>query len=1776
MSKFSTILKTYENDLDGISNKLGFSKRTFAEWGSQVSTSFKEAEVGSNKLYTAFNKLWGATKTAFVVPKEELDWKRTKSGDIVTEDNIDSYILQISRSDAKEFAQSIRKESVAVSAGTQSWDDYFNTLENDGLSCIVDLIKNTDDLSKITGEDLVRAIQKARQDALDHNAALGQQTLGAKAAKKALKAVSVVGNALLSMGLSMLISAITGKIVEWTQAQENAIAAADEAISKFNEERQALAKAKTTIDDISDDYKKLADGVDNLGRNVSLNSEEYAQYNNIVNQIAEMFPQMVQGYTDEGKAIIKHKGDVEKLTQAYENQKKTAQDAIIVGAAETFKGFKAKVSDYATAPWTKNGSLRLKRLTDEIISTQGDAEAIKKIINNGTSGLEIRDLYEKLGLDFRWLRSDKGYAKDLSEHFTSILSLANTLNTEIESETAKVKPVMQAYLDKSFELNKVDSATADLVKQIVNQFDAEFYNQFDNETEMATWIDKNIVKKLQDKDIKAQFTAALDLQTQFNEGNIPVKDYQDKINALLELIKNFPEETKKSIMLLFGIETDEKGNPTSEVDTMLENVKKKLDGKYGKELGGLTKNELETLSGLDAREFANVEEWADVEKILEDAAKGAKDLTLSLSELEKTSDNISKLQTAFKEVSDDGYVTVKTLKEIQEATGLSGDEWVEYETKILNAKKGTAEWNKTLSELTVKILDNTIELGDLTTATDAERAALEKKIAATLRENGVSNGEAVAHSYVTQKLAEQTAKTIAAEIATDKFTGSITDLAKQCGVGEKALTAMTLKQMQLQNTKLNLTQQIGELTKYINTFKVALGLEDWKPNKYGNYVLSREQLIEMGVVFKKGSTGREGASYNGKWYNTYNELQSVVIADYLYKQMGTTEKDVDYSGITAPTYTADTKSDKSSTDEKEDKKPFDDNYYSYVDTWLEEAQKQAEKLEKGIEETNRRIEHAVEAGDVDLVNILTDKKLTKLTEKQDLHHRQADANRQTKENLRIALSSYLPSHLNNMAWDEEEKDEIRNQLASYNGEGLIDFTVRPQIDTSKLAEKGWEDVGEGIATVFSSTFYSEDFGLEAGKALVVTPILPDGTVLTPGELENYAYKMLNGEEVDVDIKMGLFDGVNYKEDADNLASTVHNLHEGLFSDGNFRVELQKYIDGLKQTIELTDDEDEKNRLQKKVNMIEGILGDIDSVSDAITEASDAWWELDSERAEAYKSMADTQDEFSQNWIDNQQHFNKLTEADEMKAYERKIKHNKDYLDKVLKDTKLSEEAKAALIKYFNDKITEDTKSAYSAGISALQSVAEKALDDYEEEMDARTKALELLRSKKDSRATLLQKYFDVINTVSDTSNEIYKQLRASKAMAEYLDEDTRKLLFNDDDYNALSKELETINAQADRLRRDYERDITGATTETLEEITSYYEKQYELLVKSYEIKKAELEVAKKEQQLNNVLNEKNVRMRVNGEWIYVANTQDVIDAQNELADAQQELLNAENGLSQQKELNELSLASDRLGTEINLLEKCTEDFRKQWEKLSEKMFEANSDVTEVLQAIKDGTCTELKDILDLCGSEFTSWLNNLTGANHVWRPTNVSSSKADNSNVYYSTATAPNGMEMAIKIKDGKTITEGLEPGTIVHTQGGDYKVTGGTAGNYKAEKIKAKYASGTKSTTSGNVLMGEDGFEAFISKNGHLIPINQPTIANVDSGGIVFNTEQMSNLRNLFDLSNIDSMPQSILSNTVSRDTNNVVNYNMYGNAVFDGNNPEEIFQQLGQYMTHNRFKTK
>ena len=523
----------------------------------------------------------------------------------------------------------------------------------------------------------------------DHNKTLDTATLKTKAWAFAKNAALNIGFTLVMMGISKAIDSMVN-------SQENAIKKADEFIEKFEEQRNTLTSNKKTIDSISSDYEKLAKGVDSLGRNVSLNTDEYARYNDIVNQIADMFPHMVQGYTDEGNAIIKCKGDVEELTQAYKDQKDAAQDAIIVGSAEVFAGFKASTDKDPEYIWEESGLLQMKELVDKIVATGGDVERIQEVINGlGGNSLVIGDVFDKIGLDKGWFDWNTLDAEYISENIKKFQSLFNTLNTEIDAQAAKIKPIMQAYLEQSDKFQLADEKVQDMVKQIVGQFDAEFYSQFDSETQMASWVEENVIDKLRgNKDLVNDFSVMFDLQTKFNKGDITVTEYQEKLTAFLSLIDTLPDETQKAIKLLFGITTNDDGTTSSDVDTMVANVKEKFKGKFEKEIGQLKLDELEILTNLDISPDG-IKDWSEVETLIANAGKEANKMTVSLKGVSDTLDELDKL---FKAYEDDMELTADEVADILE----EHPEYVQYLTKVGDKykvnQKALEDWNKAKEE----------------------------------------------------------------------------------------------------------------------------------------------------------------------------------------------------------------------------------------------------------------------------------------------------------------------------------------------------------------------------------------------------------------------------------------------------------------------------------------------------------------------------------------------------------------------------------------------------------------------------------------------------------------------------------------------------------------------------------------------------------------------------------------------------------------------------------------------------------------------------------------------------------------------------------------------------------------------------------------------------------------------------------------------------------------------------------------------------------------------
>lgn len=536
------------------------------------------------------------------------------------------------------------------------------------------------------------------------------------------------------------------------------------------------------------------------------------------------------------------------------------------------------------------------------------------------------------------------------------------------------------------------------------------------------------------------------------------------------------------------------------------------------------------------------------------------------------------------------------------------------------------------------------------------------------------------------------------------------------------------------------------------------------------------------------------------------------------------------------------------------------------------------------------------------------------------------------------------------------------------------------IDSGSSSSKDKKDKSKD--TPFDDSYYSAiDAWLEEAKKQIEN--LEKESEKLNRQLEN-AMDSANKEQTEI-LRKKIAENAKAQKDLLHEQNEAHRITQqellqslyayapslkGLSFDEISEVDLYNIETTLTKANENAADDDAKNSTSYSLNQFKGIVDDLKALSNEIEDNSEKWWTLDENAKGYWQSQIDFQSEYSQTWIDNQKAFDKLTDEEELAAYSRMINNNKGFQKQILNDVSLSEEAKLVLIKETNDKIVEIEKEAYSL----RQEMIENLKSDLTEEIDEKISAFEDLTNDKIDRLnhrasqysslrTLLQSYYDTINAVSDAQHEINKELAVSMTLYEYLNEETRKLLFNQEDYNTLNQKLLEIESQANLLQEEYNDDILAATKENIEEITSQYQMQYETLMKSYEIAKAELEVAKKKQQLNNVLAERNVRMFIDGQWQWVANTQDVQNAQTELADAQYEAQKAKTSLEQQESLNELTKSQDKITTQINYIETDLETIREKWQEMQKQIEDESFNLTSVLSELAEIDSPKLQSVI---------------------------------------------------------------------------------------------------------------------------------------------------------------------------------------------------------------------
>lgn len=202
-------------------------------------------------------------------------------------------------------------------------------------------------------------------------------------------------------------------------------------------------------------------------------------------------------------------------------------------------------------------------------------------------------------------------------------------------------------------------------------------------------------------------------------------------------------------------------------------------------------------------------------------------------------------------------------------------------------------------------------------------------------------------------------------------------------------------------------------------------------------------------------------------------------------------------------------------------------------------------------------------------------------------------------------------------------------------------------------------------------------------------------------------------------------------------------------------------------------------------------------------------------------------------------------------------------------------------------------SMYSIAKAIWEQEKQERIDAIQDQIDAENDRWEArekqLNHEKDYYEALLeleQKYLDTIGDIHTEIRDLDKEL----AMAKVYPEGTNLDLFTDEEHDKLVAQLRDIEAEATELYTKYQEKLSSVSADNtyeLSHITDEFQRQYEILLKQYEVSKADLAVARARRELENVLNERNVAMLVNGVWTWVADPESVKAAVEAVYDAKQ-------------------------------------------------------------------------------------------------------------------------------------------------------------------------------------------------------------------------------------------------------------------------------------------------
>ena len=531
-----------------------------------------------------------------------------------------------------------------------------------------------------------------------------------KATSIALKGLAMVGNMIAAWAIAEVLQLVVKGLDELANSVDNCKGRVDNLMSSYQTALDTANSNASRVEELASDYEKLSKGVNNLGENVSLTSEEYEQYNSLVSEIADMFPTLIQGYNDQGIAILNLKGNIESLRDAYKEAQTEAYNTLITSGEngdgnDIIKqwedihdpGFFAGLFDLGSAD--VGGKISVSDALAQLEEIQKlTAEEYRNIENIAAAGSHkeiesLTDIQKEIGYG-----SYIGKALGIDENVTDeefekakkqAKTLVQTYNAEIESALSDVETLANAYLMTNDDYSKLTDNSKTAASLLVNNLTKDIASDFSSKEDVGSWVD-SIVSKLQNNPklsnaINGLFTSDLSNMS-VDEAKAVVDQY---INTIAKILKEDPVDIK--VRLGFDDYNDDDIAP----------LKKKVQGflkdEFDDKVGELSLDDLQVASKFEIPE-GTLLSWDELKQKIEETknAVSEEETTISLADINKTKSGIGGLFDKYEQ--NEGYLTQDEVASVLE----TNPEYIQYLVKVGDQYKlneqALNDWNEANKE----------------------------------------------------------------------------------------------------------------------------------------------------------------------------------------------------------------------------------------------------------------------------------------------------------------------------------------------------------------------------------------------------------------------------------------------------------------------------------------------------------------------------------------------------------------------------------------------------------------------------------------------------------------------------------------------------------------------------------------------------------------------------------------------------------------------------------------------------------------------------------------------------------------------------------------------------------------------------------------------------------------------------------------------------------------------------------------------------------------------